>query len=278
MGVTVLYHANCFDGYGAAWAASYALGAPSETTKYIPMMYGQPVPEIPVGDVIYMLDYSRSRKELEALSITNPLIVIDHHKSAQADCEGLPFCTFDMNHSGAYLAWRHFFPNEDVPWLIKYVEDRDLWRWELLKSREVSAYIASFPMDRVMWDQIYQALENRFDQVVVEGSAILRFQTQKVKDVCKHVQLITVGLYKVPVANSSLFMSEVGEQLLEMFPDAPFAGYYFDREDGRRQFGFRSKGFDVSEVAKMYGGGGHQKASGFELESPPVVWEYVKVG
>jgi len=49
----------------------------------------------------------------------------------------------------------------------------------------------------------------------------------------------------------------------EQFPEAPFAGYYFDRKDAR-QFGFRShNGFDVSAVCKRYGGGGHAAAAGF---------------
>ena len=54
-----------------------------------------------------------------------------------------------------------------------------------------------------------------------------------------------------------------------MYPDAPFAGYYFDRlADGKRQWGLRSRlsslfDFDVSAVAMQMGGGGHPGAAGW---------------
>ncbi len=46
----------------------------------------------------------------------------------------------------------------------------------------------------------------------------------------------------------------------------PFAACYWDTTDGR-VFGLRATddGIDVSEVAKLYGGGGHAKASGFKV-------------
>ena len=73
-----------------------------------------------------------------------------------------------------------------------------------------------------------------------------------------------VGGHTVPVVNATAYFSEVGEVLCMRFPDAPFTAYYFDRADGKRQWGLRSRGgFDVSEVAKTYGGGGHAAAAGF---------------
>jgi hypothetical protein len=72
------------------------------------------------------------------------------------------------------------------------------------------------------------------------------------------------GAHFVPVANATVFFSEVGERLLEMYPEAPFSAYYQDRQDGKRQWGLRSRpGFDCSEVAAAFGGGGHKQAAGF---------------
>jgi hypothetical protein len=70
--------------------------------------------------------------------------------------------------------------------------------------------------------------------------------------------------YFVPVANATVFYSEVGEELLKRHPASPFAGYYMDRGDGQRQWGLRSRpSFDCSVIAKALGGGGHKQASGF---------------
>lgn len=72
------------------------------------------------------------------------------------------------------------------------------------------------------------------------------------------------GLYCAPCANATVFFSEVGERLLEMHPQAPFSAYYMDRNDGKRQWGLRSRpDFDCSVIAKAMGGGGHKCAAGF---------------
>lgn len=31
-----------------------------------------------------------------------------------------------MDHSGAYLVWKYFFPDTDIPLFIRYIEDADL--------------------------------------------------------------------------------------------------------------------------------------------------------
>ena len=53
-------------------------------------------------------------------------------------------------------------------------------------------------------------------------------------------------------------------QLNERYSDTPFAACYFCRADGKRQWSLRSRGnFDVSEVARRFGGGGHNNAAGY---------------
>ena len=84
----------------------------------------------------------------------------------------------------------------------------------------------------------------------------------------------TVVGYTVPIANATVFFSEVGDELCRRFPDAPFAAYYMDREDGLRQWGLRARGgFDTSAVAKKFGGGGHPGASGF---TEPIPWGVIQ--
>ena len=52
--------------------------------------------------------------------------------------------------------------------------------------------------------------------------------------------------------------------MLKKYPEAPFVGSYFEDANGTRRWSLRSRpDFDVSEVAKKLGGGGHRQASGF---------------
>lgn len=49
----VLYHANCWDGFCAAWIARKALGE----CNFVPVQYGQDPPEVGNREV-YILDFS----------------------------------------------------------------------------------------------------------------------------------------------------------------------------------------------------------------------------
>jgi len=52
---------------------------------------------------------------------------MDHHKSALEDLKGLsPNIYFDMERSGARLAWDYFHPGKEPPAFIDYIEDRGI--------------------------------------------------------------------------------------------------------------------------------------------------------
>ena len=131
-----LYHANCNDGSGAALAAWMRFG--DEGHEYIPVQYGAPPPEIAKGESVCILDFSYSREVLREMAKTaNSILVLDHHKTAQ-EALSEPFdkelnisTEFDMSKSGAVLTWEKFHPGKPLPELFAYLQDRDLWRFEL---------------------------------------------------------------------------------------------------------------------------------------------------
>lgn len=263
----VVYHRNCPDGYTAAWVAWRRLG---DAAQYIPAQYGDPVPDLHEGAHVLIVDFSYRRDVLETLAgKVASLTLLDHHKSAAEDLRDFPGAMFDLAHSGAYLAWKYFYPLEIPPSIVNYVEDRDLWKFEYAHSREVSAYLESFDYKFGLWDHAHDQIMIAFPSVVAEGTAILRTKKRLVKKMAENHMFRHIGGYRVPIANASCYFSEVGEELCYLYPDAPFSAYYFDRSDGKRQWGLRSRGgFDVSAVAKALGGGGHAAAAGFEERQP----------
>jgi len=97
----VIYHGNCYDGLTAAWAAWRKFGANAD---YQAALYGEPLPSAAWDRPLYILDFSYPRAELEARALDpshvlnlTALRVLDHHKTAEADLAGLPFCTFDLD-------------------------------------------------------------------------------------------------------------------------------------------------------------------------------------
>lgn len=268
--ILVLYHDNCPDGFTAAWAVYAALG---DSAEYRGVNYGQAPPsadDVRGRDVI-LVDFTYPRVALDFIaSVASSVRVLDHHKTAQADLEGWTGGTavFDMERSGAGIAWDYFHGGARLK-IVNYVEDRDLWRFKLPHSRAVSEYLFSVPRTFEEWDIAAAYLESNLEAAVDIGTVLLRVKRERVKAMCRHVRNMRFGDVIIPVVNASWDFSEIGEYLCETL-DVPAAGYYFDRAD-RRQWGFRSKpGFDVSEICKQYGGGGHATAAGF---TSAIGWE-----
>jgi uncharacterized protein len=261
----VLYHGDCYDGFGAAWVAHMF----DDAATLIPVVHGGPVPDLPAGADVYMIDFSYPRQMMEILAEHVNLRVLDHHKTAEAALKGFPNSVFDLDRSGAMLAWDEFFPNETPSILVQYVQDRDLYLWKMPFSREVNAWIETFERTLSNWTFMEYELKRRFTEIVNEGIALLRYKQQKVEEITASAQWLNVGGHIVPVCNVSAFFAETADRLCIKYPDAAFAAYYFDRADGQRQWGLRSNnGFDVSEIAKLYAGGGHPAAAGFQTLQP----------
>jgi oligoribonuclease NrnB/cAMP/cGMP phosphodiesterase (DHH superfamily) len=147
------------------------------------------------------------------------------------------------------------------------VQDRDLWQFKLPDSHKIHAWISLFPRTFMAWDEMDAVLTQNFDLAVDHGGVAEQSDKMIVSDLLKYGTRCCVHIvgYAVPVVNApKRFVSDVGNALLAMFPDAKFAAVYSDRGDGRREWGLRGRGdFDVSEIALKYGGGGHKNAAGF---------------
>ncbi len=252
----VLYHANCADGFGAAYAAWLVRGS---NATYLPVRHGDHPPLLPNDAQVAIVDFSYPRETLLAFKDTVAgLLVLDHHKSAAQELQGLDFATFDLERSGARMAWEYWHPQTEIPQLLAYIEDRDLWRWLLPESREISTALHSYPMEFGLW----QSMD--IDDLKTEGRAILRYQNLQIARAVGRARHQRLGDYKIPTVNSCLFQSEIGDELCKQFPDAPFSGVYYLNAKGVEAWSLRSIGeFDVAAVAAQYGGGGHRNAAGF---------------
>lgn len=252
----ILFHANCPDGFGAAWAAWKRFG---DQARYLPVKHGEAPPDMPAGAEVYIIDYAYPRQILLELAKTHTVKVLDHHKTAQADLAGLDFAEFDMQRSGAVMAWQFFHPDTEVPLLLQYVQDQDLWTWALPDSAEICTALSIYPLDFAAWD----ALE--VENLRAEGKVVLRFKQQLVDRLSQKVDWLEICGQRVPAVNTPLFASELGNQLCLKYPKAPFSACYAEH-DGQRKFSLRSVGDnDVAAIAARFGGGGHRNAAGFAV-------------
>ncbi len=266
----VLYHGDCPDGFGAAYAAWRALG---DAATYLPVRHGEPPPpQAEEGpERLYLLDFAYPRATTERLAArAGSARVLDHHATAAEDLAGLPFVTIEQDRSGAVLAWEHFHPGRPVPLLLRYVEDRDLWRWALPRSREVNAALALVPFDFAAWDRLARDLDGgdigRLEELAGRSATIVAYRATQVRRLCDSAFWTDVAGYRVPVVNSSLLASEVGAELCRRHPEAPFAAVFSLVSESEESWSLRSRGdFDVAAVARSLGGGGHRAAAGFRV-------------
>ncbi len=294
-----IYHANCMDGFTAAWVVARKF----PDIELVPASYGDAPPDV-LGKTVLIVDFSYAKPVLEAMARHARLVVVlDHHKTAEsalAEFEvkdiwfsetqgtvcshfpgrpGKPIAHFDMSKSGALLAWQFCHPGLAAPALVDYVEDRDLWRWALPDSRAVNAALGSYEQTQAAWNLHASALDEArrsglwIPRLVDEGQAILR---QRDKDITALIgaakREMRIGGHLVDVVNAPFFLaSDIGERLSAF---KPFAATYYDAAAGR-MFSLRSQeggehSLDVSEIARSYGGGGHRHAAGFKA---PAGWE-----
>lgn len=259
----ILYHADCADGFGAAFAAWKVLG---DKATYIPVQHGDPPPELPSEARVAIVDFSYKREVILAIKEqVTELIVLDHHTTAQEELAGLPFATFDMTKSGARMAWEYWHPGKAVPDMIAYIEDKDLWLWNLEQSREFTIALHSYPMDFEVWKKLTPS------HLKLEGVALLRLQDKMVESALNRVRFQNLFGYDVPVVNATEFRSEIANHLCKLHPDAPFAAAFHYDKNGELNWSLRSVGdFDVAALARQAGGGGHKNASGFSGRPPSV--------
>lgn len=256
----VIYHANCSDGTAAAWAAWKLLG---DRATYFAANHGDPPPDVK-GKRVAILDFSYDNRTIKnMINDAEALIVIDHHKSAMIELHDVGNVVFDMTHSGAILSWKFFHPGKEPPQLTKYIEDRDLWKWELPYSKEFSAAFDMVPFDFEEYDTFLD--DSAIDDTKEKGAYILAYSKTVISKIVKNASKRKLQGKEVLVVNSPHWMSEIGNSLGPKC-DIAFI-WYWDHEKQQCRISLRAHhdNEDVSEVAKKFGGGGHRKAAGFSL-------------
>ena len=275
----VIGHAHCVDGFAAMWVADRALRVQGQEPELLSAQYGEKPPEVS-GRTVYIVDFSYPRVVLEELaSKAKSLVVIDHHKSAQKDLEGLPYCTFDLTESGATLTWRHFHDTNPLPTLLQYVKDFDLWKHELPYTQEINAWLAVQKFDLTTWDRLDIQLDHGAMRgtAVTQGRAILEAENKYVKDQRRFGIEGFLGGVPMLGCNCTHLRSKVGDELSQK---TGAAATWFVNENGSVHWSLRlskegkARGLDMTKVAGLYGGGGHVAAAAFDVgwEEHAEIW------
>lgn len=296
----VIYHDKCADGIVAAWACWKRW---THEVHYLAANYGFQPPADVADKNILIVDFSYPQAQLEAMveAGARSIVILDHHKTAQHDLAAFTLeenwpreitsrnvhvaleqlemacCPpivglFDMDRSGAHMAWSFAFPSEPAPHVVVLAEQYDLWRFkpgtgdpaELLHLAFQAAGLTIREVDEIHWHMELGDMEP-----LNKGRAIYAWRAQLIDEIASRAHLRTVagveGVISVECPYS--LVSAVGHYLLDKFPAAPFAAMSVTGESAVT-WSLRSRDdrADVSAVAKGQGGGGHRNAAGFRVD------------
>lgn len=278
-----VHHAGCPDGFGAAWATWRGWGREGEFVArgHEDRMRGTDVD----GALVAFVDIAPDNTEIIELARNAAhLVVLDHHVTASsrllgdaAVCEAIDegghLMHFDMQHSGAVLAWQHFVPDEPVPDLLCYVEDQDLWNWKLPESEAVNAAISSHPHRLETWETLASL---PVEDLVRQGESIVRANRVEIDRAVRNAAPIAIGDLRVEAVNARTNRSKIGHVLAERKACGGAWGCVYRIEGTRVHATLYSIGdFDVARIATSLGGGGHKNAAGFTVSLEDWVRDFV---
>ncbi|WP_394755491.1 DHH family phosphoesterase [Rhodoferax sp.] len=269
----ILYHGrNCPDGFAAALAAWLYYAGQAE---FLGLDHGdiKSVDDLPAlaGRAVYILDFSFSpeiTRQIEERCAK--LVMLDHHKSAADKLSGFAcrcgVVHFDMHKSGARLAWEFFQPEQALPDLVRFVEDRDIWVWQYPESAAFLAALDMEPFKFERWRDIAAFDAAQLVSFVVRGRAMDEKFSKLATDIAEGAQPLSFNDQHGLMVNApGVFHSLVGEILCKK--SGTFALMWSVDKSGQVKAGLRSeRGFSCIPLAESMGGGGHAQACGFKME------------
>ena len=209
----------------------------------------------------------------------------------------------DNNKSGAMLAWEYFHPDTEVPLFIRHIDDYDRWQFKIDGTKAFNKAIWSHaPWSFKQWVEWFYDCEAGFTHkywadFYTEGEAILRAHDQNVQSVVKcsarkcmiecggNVAVIASNAFENSLPGPCLLpglaancpphlTSDVGHELATQ--SGTFGLLWCIDKDNQCKCSLRSNGgYDVSAIAKAFGGGGHRNAAGFTTDIQTLL-EWIK--
>ncbi|MDB5870118.1 MAG: phosphoesterase [Polaromonas sp.] len=267
----IIYHGRrCPDGFASALAAWLFYEGRAE---FLGLDHGdiKSVDELPAlaGRAVYILDFSFSPEIMQAIDErAAKLVMLDHHKSAAEKLTGFAcrcgVVHFDMQKSGARLAWEFFHPDVPVPGLVRFIEDRDIWVWQYPESAGFLSALDMEAFDFARWRDIAAFDPAQLTEFMARGQAMDEKFRKLAADIAEGAQPIVFNGHSGLMVNvPGVFHSLIGHLLAQK--SGTFA-LMWSAAKGGIKVGMRSQpGFDCIPLAESMGGGGHAQACGFRM-------------
>jgi len=268
--ITVIYHADCPDGFSGAWTAWKKF---KDKAIYIPLYHNMPLPPEVEDRDVYLIDFTYTDQQMlnELFEKAKRVVLIDHHITTKPFLDQFEGYDFDLKHSGAAIAWRYFHPKVPMPKLLSYIEAIDLGRFDEPNVKEVDQLTNLYEYNFDIWDSLIKDFENaqkRFEHINT-GKILLKKMNKEVEKIVSLAEDVEFEGVKCKMVNTPIHVSYVGEALYSKYPPM---SVIWSRRRNLIVVSLRSDGsVDVAKIAEKYGGGGHRKAAAFRWEADHIL-------
>lgn len=288
MKTTVIHHSADFDGIFCREIARKFL---PPDTELIGWDYGNPVPKVPEGVTLYMLDIS-----IDGLMGYPGLIWIDHHKSAiDKFPASIPGYRID-GVAACRLAWQYFsstsrdpktfalpqkqdFIDRKVsePLAVRLAGEYDIWDKRDPNAELFQHGLRSCDLDEAgAWSALLMdgsSAEIYVQGLLDKGKALQYAKTQENSGIIKAFGFdVEFEGLKFLACNHARFNSQLFTAGVKPEHDA-LLGFNWSGKDWRVSL-YHAPGKehnDLSQIAVKHGGGGHRGACGFRAEKLPFI-------
>lgn len=292
----IISHYGCTDGRGSIWAVHRLFCKLRGHSKAISSLrIVEAKHETKSNKVEEIVNACRDRNVLIAdfafppaqilaiKKICKKFILLDHHNSNKLSLTMEPNCYFDLEHSGAFLVWAYMvtsvplqIPTDmEAPKIIQYIQDRDIWKFELPHSREISTAIRIHVKNTVDdFDAIDDGGDQMLESLAEKGKLYMLAQNFNIDGGnVRGVHMTTFMGLDAVVINTNESPSDVADAILNnpkyrkhrlamIISWRPKLGCFKINLRSRES----DQDLDVGFIASYYWeGGGHPQAAGFTI-------------
>ena len=256
--------------------------------EMIAINYGQEFPwdSIIPGETVYMVDFTlQPFEQMERLAKTCELVWIDHHKTEIEESERLNFHPPGIRRMGVgacALVWENLHPFTPVPEAVRLLAEYDVWNHTDPRTLPFQYGFRFFedtsPDHQELWQPFFGSMSSqKVEEVCTTGNILLVYEERQNAKICRAFAFETIlvtpfGDFRAiccnrGFTNSKLFDSvydpeahEVMITFCRLKPPAHMwkVSLYSARDD-----------VDCGAIAKVWGGGGHKGAAGFQCKNLP---------
>jgi len=296
----IIFHSGCLDGFSGFFVAHISgrltkdviIHEDVPSTSHVP-------PDIDNKDVV-IIDVAYKKEVLEQIfKYAKSVVFIDHHISIKDDVmelhkkydnNGNITIIYDEARCGSTLAWSYFFGHQQIPLFLKYVEDQDTGKWQYPKTKPFIFALKTYyhlSTENKSLDKWLRLLnKENVAKLIKKGRYMKRYNDHLVSvNLPKHTiesfpskkvyniqpELFTKpGQYKVAVycGHNCPSITDLGVGVLDRYPDIDFCIMWVYNLDSKRYvLSLRSREVDISEICKLFNGGGHKLAAACSFHS-----------